>query len=167
MFLTILEVIPPTSQHFRNAISRNCNTAQLLLRFWGATPWVIGAIQKLMFRKLLFSLAVTCNASRILLANVSLQRPTFRHLRFSMFRNTPCLRVSILQSALPLSTFAFRSRGLGPPPLGSHCFPLARASLGPPGTPQELMCLPVPGSQATFQANEGCRYIPHHTRALD
>ena len=133
----------------------------------GVTPGVTRAIQKRMFRKMHFSLAVTCNASRILLANVSLQRPTFRHLRFLMFRNTPCFHVSMLQSALPLSTFAFRSRGLGPPPLGSHCSPLARASLGSPGTPQGLMCLPVPGSQATFQANEGCRYISHHTRALD
>ena len=102
-----------------------------------ANPWVTRAIQKLMFRKLHFLLAVTCNASRILLANVSLQKPTFRHLRFSMFRNTPCFHVSMLQSALPLSTFAFRSRGLWPQRPGSHCSPLARASLSTPGFPND------------------------------
>ena len=35
MFLQIMGVTRPTSQHFRVAISRNCNTSRLLLRFWG------------------------------------------------------------------------------------------------------------------------------------
>ena len=38
MFLAIMEVTPPTSQHFRNAISRICNASRLLLHFCGVTP---------------------------------------------------------------------------------------------------------------------------------
>ena len=38
MFLAILEVTPPTSQHFRNALSRTCNASRLLLHLCGVTP---------------------------------------------------------------------------------------------------------------------------------
>ena len=129
----------------------------------GANPWVTRAIQKLMFRKMHFSLAATCNASRILLANVTLQKPTFRRLRFSMFRNTPCFQVSMLQSALPLSSFAFRTRGSGPQPLGSHCSPLARGSLGTPGALSE----PLPSARARVGSRATFLHISRHMRALD
>ena len=84
-------------------------------------------------------------------------------LAFLMFRNTPCFHVSMLQSALPLSTFAFRSRGSGPQPLGSHCSPLARGSLGTPGALSE----PLPSARARVGSRATFLHISRHMRALD
>ena len=141
----------------------------MLLRFWGSTPWPTRAIQKLMFRKLRFLLAVTCNLCRIVLPNVSLQRPTSRHLRFAMLKNTLCYLVALLQSALPptLSRFGPGVRGLSP--LGPIVLPspgLPLGPLGPQGPPESTstrVCLgSLPPSRRMNHVDVSC-----HVRALD
>ena len=75
-----------------------------------------------------FFIGIDSRPSRALVLNMSLQRPTSRHLLCSMCKNTSCFCMSMLQPEPPLSTFASR------PGLRLQG-PLSRVSTGARGIP--------------------------------
>ena len=97
-----------------------------------------------MFRNLHFLVAMSRDASRLLLLSMSLQRPTSRRMRFLMFKITSCYSLSMLHWGLPLCTFVSRSGNvnisLGP------CTPGLCPSARPPGS--RLQSLQGRGSRA-------------------
>ena len=73
----------------------------------------------------------------------------------------PCCNVYYLSALSRFGPGVCGLSALGPIALPSPGLPLA-----PLDSPMTPMCLPVPGSQATFQANGECRYISHATAGL-